>query len=56
MNIKKIFSKKFAIYLRSKGFKIIGTEVNFNQPQFDVYIFEDIPALRAAMDEYMQKR
>lgn len=49
---KKIFSRKLAIYLRERGFKIVRTEVNFMKPKFDVYIFEDSPALRNAMECY----
>ena len=50
--IIKIFSKKFAIYLREHGFRIIGKEVNRYKPEFDVYIFSDTPELRAAMSTY----
>ena len=36
VNIQKIFSKKLALELRKRGFKIIGTEPNYKYPQFDV--------------------
>ena len=52
MTTKKIFNKRMAVYLRRLGFKIVGTEVNFNYPEFDVYLFEDTAELRKAMDNY----
>ena len=50
-NIKKIYSRKLAIALRQKGFRIIGTEINPKRPEFDVYLFIDTPQLREAMTE-----
>ncbi len=50
-NIKKIYSRKMAIALRQKGFRIIGTEINPKRPEFDVYLFIDTPQLREAMTE-----
>lgn len=50
---KKVFSRKLAIYLRKKGCRIIGTEVNRHKPEFDVYIFEDNDKLKDALAEYM---
>ena len=50
-NIKKIYSRKLAIALRQKGFRIIGTEINSKRPEFDVYLFIDTPQLREAMTE-----
>lgn len=38
--IQKVFSRRVAHELRKKGFKIVGTEVNFRQPELDVYCFE----------------
>lgn len=55
MEIKKIFSKQFAIYLRQKGFRIIGTEVNTYRPEWDVYLFEESEELNAAMLEYTKE-
>lgn len=49
---KKIFTRKLAVYLRERGFKIVDTEVNFRHPQFDVYVFEDTPELTEAILEY----
>lgn len=50
--MKKIFTRKLAVYLREQGFRIIGTEVNFKYPKFDVYVFEDTPELTKAILEY----
>ena len=52
---KKIFTRKLAVYLREHGFKIIGTEVNFKNPKFDVYLFEDTPELIQAILSYKAK-
>lgn len=56
MKIKKIFLKKYAFYLRERGFKIIGTEINRYKPELDVYLFEDTPELQQAMTEYTTNR
>lgn len=55
MEIKKIYTRRMAVYLRERGFKILGTEVNPNKPEFDVYLFENTPAFEAAMLEYADK-
>lgn len=52
MMTKKIFTRKLAIYLREKGFRILKTEVNFKYPQYDVFVFEDTPELLDAILEY----
>lgn len=54
-NIQKIFTKKLALELRKRGFKIIGTEPNFKYPQFDVYLFEDTEKLRMAINDINKK-
>ena len=35
-NIKKIYSRRLAIALRQRGFRIVGTEMNPKRPEFDV--------------------
>lgn len=50
--IKKIFTRKVAIYLREKGFEILDTEVNFKYPKYDVYLFEETPELIDALISY----
>ena len=52
MKKKLIYTKKLAIYLRNKGFRIIGTEVNYKYPQYDVYVFEETPELIETMLSY----
>lgn len=49
---KIIFSAYLADFLVKKGFKIIGTRLNFKKPQFVVYRFEDTPELQDAIFEY----
>lgn len=49
IDIQKIFSKKLALELRKKGFKIIGTEPNYKYPQFDVYLFKKSDNLSKAI-------
>lgn len=45
----KVFTKKLANKLCSKGFKIIGTEINNQKPWLYVYVFEDTAELREAV-------
>lgn len=52
--MKKIYSKKVALELRKRGFKIVGTEPNSNFPQFDVYLFESTPELENAFNGIMK--
>lgn len=49
---KKVFSRRLAVFLREHGCKIVGTEVNFKRPEFDVWIFEDNERLREAFELY----
>ena len=44
-----IYSKRLALELRLKGFKILRTGVNPNHPQFDTYIFENSHELQMAI-------
>ena len=53
-NTFKVFTKKLAIKLREEGFQILRTEINSKKPQFDIYCFEDTPALRAAVDRLIK--
>lgn len=50
--IKKVFSRRLAVFLREHGCKIVGTEVNFKRPEFDVWLFEDDERLREAFELY----
>lgn len=52
-NTKEIYSKRVALALRQKGFKLIGTKPSIYKPQFDVYIFENSQELNRAIDEIL---
>lgn len=52
----KCYSSKLAGYLRQRGFKIIGKEVNLKKPQFDVFLFEDTSELRQCVNTYCNKQ
>lgn len=49
---KKVFSRRLAVFLREHGCKIVGTEVNFKRPEFDVWLFEDNDKLHEAFELY----
>lgn len=49
---KKVFSRRLAVFLREHGCKIVGTEVNFKRPEFDVWLFEDNERLHEAFELY----
>lgn len=36
-----IYSKKMALNLRKRGFKLLRTGINENFPQYNTYIFEN---------------
>ena len=44
-----VYSKRLALELRLKGFKILRTGINPNYPQFDTYIFENSHELQMAI-------
>ena len=50
--VKKVFSRRLAVFLREHGCKIVGTEVNFKRPEFDVWLFDDNERLREAFELY----
>ena len=50
--VKKVFSRRLAVFLREHGCKIVGTEVNFKRPEFDVWLFEDDDRLHEAFELY----
>lgn len=52
---KVIFSRKYALYLRENGCKILQTKPNMRKPEFDVWIFEDNNKLKKAMQTYMKE-
>lgn len=55
MEINNIFVAKtmrIMTYLSSKGFKLLRTQPDRNNPKFDVFLFKDSEELRKAMLEY----
>ena len=52
----KIFNARLANALVKKGFSIIGTEPNMKHPQFDVFLFEDSPAFRSALNNMQERK
>ena len=42
----RVYTRRIALELRKRGFRIVKTEVNENFPQYDVYLFEDNEELR----------
>ena len=51
----RIYSRRIALELRRKGFKIVGTDINENFPQYDVYLFEDTEQLREELTKLSKK-
>lgn len=52
MKAIRIYTKRMALYIESKGFKPIGMVPDVNKPHFLNWFFEDTPAVRNAMTEY----
>ena len=44
-----VFSLSVANKLIEKGYKLIGTGINLQHPQYKVFYFEDTPEVRAAI-------
>lgn len=42
----RIYTRRIALELRKRGFRIVRTEINENFPQYNVYLFEDSEELR----------
>lgn len=47
-----VYTKRLAGVLCDKGFKLIRTDRNDQKPNFYVYLFEDTPELRHAVEQY----
>ena len=45
-NTFKVYTRKLAIELRNRGFQLVGVEPNWEKPTFDVYCFENTPAIQ----------
>ena len=52
----RICSRRIALELRRKGFKIVGTDINENFPQYDVYLFEDTKLFREELSKLSNKK
>lgn len=51
-----VYTRWLAYELRKLGFQILRTTINEYHPQFDVYIFEDTPALHQKIVELTTAR
>ena len=56
MNERIIYSRRLALELRKQGFKMIGTGINENFPQYNTYIFEDDEKLQDAINAYSNSK
>ena len=52
----RIYSRRTALELRRKGFKIVGTDINENFPKYDVYLFEDTELFREELSKLSNKK
>lgn len=54
-NLYIVYMPRIAAALREMGFKLIKVTPNNRKPQYDVYWFEDTPALRSAFPEAVRR-
>ena len=54
MKLKEIFKKSIAMALKSRGFRIEDAKVNFQNPKFVVYYFEDTKELQEELKKLMK--
>lgn len=52
MKTIRIYTRRMALFIQSKGIEPIGTAQDENKPQFLNWIFEDTADVRNAMTEY----
>jgi hypothetical protein len=50
-----IYSLRIANALARKGFQIVDSRVNYKNPQYMVYMFEDTPQLQSAIKNLTAK-
>lgn len=55
-NTYKVFTTKVANALCKKGYRVVGTAINNQKPWLNVFLFEDTPELRAAIQELTNKQ
>ena len=54
--IYRIYTRWVAFKLRQQGFSIVGTEINENFPQFNVYLFKDSEKLRKSLSQIKKEK
>ena len=54
MKKKLVFNRRIAAELRKRGFELIETMPNHNNPKLDVYVFEDTQQLNECWEEIAQ--
>lgn len=47
-----VYSLRLANILSNKGFQIKGTRINYKNPKYTVFMFEDTEELRKAIKRY----
>lgn len=47
-----IRTQKLATYLIEKGFELVRTDDNREDPRFKIFLFQDTPVLRAMVKQY----
>ena len=52
MNTVRIYTRRMALFIKSKGIEPICTVRDSNKPQFLNWIFEDTKEVRGAMAEF----
>lgn len=53
---KIIYTKWLAYELRTRGFELLRTGINYNFPEFNTYIFKDSVELEKAITELTKKK
>lgn len=51
MRTYKIYTKRIANQLCRRRFRMVGTDINDQKPWLTMYLFEDTPDLRKALEE-----
>lgn len=52
----RVYSRRIAVELKKRGFKIIRTDINELQPLFKVWVFEATDNFRIAFDEILNSK
>ena len=51
----RVYTRRLAARLRAEGFQLLGIDVDYKHKGYDNYLFEDTPALRAAIKRLTHK-